>query len=73
MTNELVLDNNNKSEEPISFDDFNQDLTEDSTMEDLSDAMLDETTFDTTTTEDVQTSTQEETQAVEDQRTHLSQ
>lgn len=66
MTNELVLDNNNKSEEPISFDDFNQDLTEDSTMEDLSDAMLDETTFDTTTTEDVQTSTQEETQAVEE-------
>ena len=66
MTNELVIDNNNKSEEPISFDDFNQDLTEDSTMEDLSDAMLDETTFDTTTTEDVQTSTQEETQAVEE-------
>lgn len=66
MTNELVIDNNNKSEEPISFDDFNQDLSEDSTMEDLSDAMLDETTFDTTTTEDVQTSTQEETQAVEE-------
>lgn len=66
MTNELVIDNNNKSEEPISFDDFNQDLTEDSTMEDLSDAMLDETTFDTTTTEDVQTSTQEETQVVEE-------
>ena len=66
MTNELVIDNNNKSEEPISFDDFNQDLTEDSTMEDLSDAMLDETTFDTTTTEDVQASTQEETQAVEE-------
>lgn len=66
MTNELVIDNNNKSEEPISFDDFNQDLTEDSTIEDLSDAMLDETTFDTTTTEDVQTSTQEETQVVEE-------
>lgn len=66
MTNELVIDNNNKSEEPISFDDFNQDLTEDSTMEDLSDAMLDETTFDTTTTEEVQTSTQEETQVVEE-------
>lgn len=65
MTNKLVIDNN-KSEEPISFDDFNQDLTEDSTMEDLSDAMLDETTFDTTTTEDVQTSTQEETQVVEE-------
>lgn len=67
MTNELVIDNNNnKEEEPISFDGFDTGFAEDNSIEDLSNEMLDETTFDTTTTEDIQTSTQEETQAVEE-------
>ncbi len=63
ISNELVI--NKEEDNSLNLDELDTGLIEEGSIDDLSNEMLDDTTFDTTTTEEVQTSTQEETQAVE--------